>query len=134
MSIKHLPGLTASLLLATAMSVVHAQATSLMQLQRAYEAASGSPAQAAQGQAFFTRKHGAEWSCASCHGQRPTGEGRHAVTHKRLDPLAPAFNPKAFTDERRVEKWFRRNCQDVVQRECSAAEKADVLAWLQTLR
>ena len=52
------------------------------------------------------------------------------VTAKPIDPLAPAFNPKAFTDERRVEKWFRRNCKDVAQRECTPGEKADVLAWL----
>ena len=37
---------------------------------------------------------------------------------------------KAFTDTARVDKWFRRNCNDVLQRECSAAEKADVLAYL----
>ena len=37
-------------------------------------------------------------------------------------------------DRCRVEKWFRRNCNDVVGRECTAAEKADVLAWLLTLK
>lgn len=129
--------LIASLLLATgfpAAPVVHAQSTSPAQLQRDYETAAGASGRADRGQAFFTRRHGGEWSCASCHGQVPTGAGRHAVTNKPMDPLAPAFNAKVFTDERRVEKWFRRNCQDVVQRECSAAEKADVLAWLQTLR
>lgn len=126
-----------SLLLAAvlpAAPVAQAQATTPQQLQRAYEAAAGAPGRVDRGQAFFNRRHGGEWSCASCHGQLPTGAGRHAVTNKPLDPLAPAFNAKAFTDERRVEKWFRRNCKDVVQRECSAAEKADVLAWLQTLR
>lgn len=129
--------LIACLLLAAvlpAAPAVHAQPTSPMQLQRAYETTAGAPGRIDRGQAFFTRRHGGEWSCASCHGQVPTGAGRHAVTNKPMDPLAPAFNAKAFTDERRVEKWFRRNCQDVVQRECSAAEKADVLAWLQTLR
>ena len=34
------------------------------------------------------------------------------------------------TDSARVDKWFRRNCKDVLARECSAAEKADVLAYL----
>ncbi|MDL5034689.1 DUF1924 domain-containing protein [Pelomonas sp. APW6] len=111
-----------------------AQATTPADLQRGYEARADAPGQAERGQAFFTRSHGGEWSCASCHGERPTGAGRHAVTGKALDPLAPAFNPRAFTDERRVEKWLRRNCQDVARRECTPAEKADVLAWLQTLR
>lgn len=112
---------------------VLAQATSPAQLQQRYQAEAGSMPQAARGQAFFTSRHGGEWSCASCHHATPTRAGRHAVTGKTLSPLAPAFNPQAFTDERHVEKWFRRNCKDVVQRECSAAEKADVLAWLRSL-
>jgi hypothetical protein len=122
------------LVLMAAVAQVNAQATTAAQLQLTYQAAAGSPAQADRGRAFFVNRHGGEWSCASCHGQVPTGAGRHAVTAKPIDPLAPAFNPKAFTDERRVEKWFRRNCKDVVQRECTPAEKADVLAWLQSLR
>ena len=48
--------------------------------------------------------------------------------------MAPAFNAERFTDAAKVEKWFRRNCNDVVGRECTAAEKADVLAWLSTLK
>jgi cytochrome c553 len=128
--------LTLTLLLTAAAlaAPAHAQSTTPAQLQAAYEAAAGAPARAERGQAFFTSRHGGEWSCASCHGQRPTSAGRHAVTAKSIDALAPAFNPKAFTDERRVEKWFRRNCKDVAQRECTPGEKADVLAWLQTLR
>ena len=57
-----------------------------------------------------------------------------ASTDKAIEPLAPAVNPKRFTDSAKVEKWFRRNCKDVLARECSAGEKADVLAWLITLR
>lgn len=30
-------------------------------------------------------------------------------------------------------KWFRRNCNDVMGRECTTVEKADVLSWLLTL-
>jgi len=56
------------------------------------------------------------------------------VASKAIDPLGPAFNPKAFTDAARVEKWFRRNCKDVLARECSAAENADVLAYLAGLK
>lgn len=131
MNTKHL---IAALITAAAQPLAQAQTTTPMQLQKAYEATAGAQGRADKGQVFFTSRHGGEWSCASCHGQRPTGAGRHAVTGKALEPLAPAFNPKAFTDERRVEKWLRRNCKDVLQRECSAHEKADVLAWLQTLR
>jgi hypothetical protein len=89
---------------------------------------------AARGQAFFTSTHGNEWKCASCHGAVPTGKGEHAMTHKVIEPMAPAFNSQRFSDLAKSEKWFRRNCKDVLARECSAAEKADVLAWLLSLK
>ena len=86
------------------------------------------------GQSFFNSTHGNEWKCASCHGALPTGKGEHAITHKVIEPLAPAFNAQRFSDLAKADKWFRRNCKDVLARECSAAEKADVLAWLITLK
>lgn len=99
-----------------------------------YTAQAGTPAQAARGQAFFTTKHGHEWSCSSCHGVAPTGTGKHASTGKDIKPLAPAFNAERFADAAKTEKWFRRNCNDVVGRECTPAEKADLLAWLLSLK
>lgn len=109
-----------------------ADTTPALQLQRFRSEAGGTPS-AERGRTFFTQTHGGEWSCASCHGQPPTGPGRHAGTGKRLDPLAPAANPRAFTDSARVDKWLRRNCRDVLERECTAAEKADLLAYLISL-
>ena len=100
----------------------------------AYSAQAGAPAQTARGEQFFTSKHGKDWSCASCHTASPTVDGKHASTGKLISPMAPAFNPQRFTDTAKTEKWFRRNCNDVVGRECSIAEKADVLAWLLTLK
>ena len=99
-----------------------------------YTAQAGTPAQPARGQQLFTTKHGKDWSCASCHTATPTVEGKHASTGKLIGPLAPAFNPERFTDSAKTEKWFRRNCNDVMGRACSAGEKADVLAWLLTLK
>lgn len=90
----------------------------------------GSRPSAERGRQFFVSTHGQDWSCSSCHGERPTGDGRHAGTGKPIQPLAPAFNAQRFTDAAKVEKWFRRNCKDVLARECTPAEKADVLAWL----
>jgi len=86
------------------------------------------------GQSLFNSRHGRDWSCASCHGAAPTGPGRHAATGKPIAALAPAFNPERFIDAAKADKWFRRNCNDVVGRECTAAEKADVLSWLITLK
>ena len=87
-------------------------------------------ASAQRGERFFGTPHGAEWSCASCHGSPPTAQGKHAKTAKVIAPLAPKANAERFTDEAKVEKWFRRNCNDVLGRACTPAEKADVLAYL----
>lgn len=103
------------------------------QLER-WSSTAGAPGNAERGRSFFSSRHGNEWSCASCHGTPPTANGKHASTGRSIAPLAPAFNAKAFTDEAKVDKWFRRNCNDVVGRECSAAEKADVLAYLLSLK
>lgn len=111
-----------------------AQAATPGELLANYTAQAGTPADAARGQLLFNSAHGKEWRCASCHGSRPTGEGKHASTGKPIAPLAPAFNSERFTDTAKTEKWFRRNCKDVLTRECSAGEKADVLAWLLTLK
>ena len=111
-----------------------AQAATLTEQLAAYTAQAGAPAQASRGQQFFTTKHGKDWSCSSCHTAVPTVDGKHASTGKQIGPLAPAFNPERFTDAAKTEKWFRRNCNDVAGRECTVGEKADVLAWLQTLK
>lgn len=110
-----------------------ADTTPAAQLAR-FSSEAGRSGQVEPGRQFFVNKHGQEWSCASCHGEPPTRNGRHANTGKVLEPLAPAFNVKSLTDTARVDKWFRRNCKDVLSRECSAAEKADVLAWLLSLK
>ena len=100
----------------------------------AYTVLAGSPPQPVRGQQIFTTKHGKEWSCSSCHTAIPTVDGKHASTGKVIGPMAPAFNAERFTDSAKTEKWFRRNCNDVMGRECTAAEKADVLSWLLTLK
>lgn len=111
-----------------------AYAATPAQLVAGYSSQAGTPAVPEHGQQLFTSRHGHEWSCSSCHGAVPTKMGKHASTGKAIGPMAPAFNPKRFTDPAKVEKWFRRNCNDVVGRECSAGEKADVISWLLTLK
>jgi hypothetical protein len=106
-----------------------ADTTAARQLER-WSTQAGTPAQPERGRVFFSSRHGGEWSCASCHGNPPVAAGRHASTGKTIAAMAPAVNPARFTDAAKVDKWFRRNCNDVLSRECSAGEKADVLAWL----
>jgi uncharacterized membrane protein len=113
---------------------LQAMAATPAELLAGYVAQAGQSASAAKGEAFFKASHGQEWQCTSCHGKSPMTGGRHASTDKAIEPLAPAANAKRFTDSAKVEKWFRRNCKDVLARECSAAEKADVLAWLISVR
>lgn len=121
-------------LLACAVWPPPAHAATPADLQASYDALSGAPASPERGRQLFTGRHGREWSCTSCHGTAPTQMGRHAATGKPIGALAPALNPERFVDAAKADKWFRRNCTDVMGRECSAAEKADVLAWLRTLR
>ncbi len=124
--------LAATLTLAS-LAAQAADTSPAQQLQR-FTAEAGAPAQAQRGERFFNQRHGGDWSCSSCHGQPPSRAGKHASTGKAIEALAPAANPQAFTRVAQVDKWFRRNCKDVLQRECSAAEKADVLAYLMSVK
>lgn len=103
-----------------------------------HDAGGGTPGfkgfSAARGEVFFKTTHGGEWSCASCHTENPAALGKHAKTGKVVNPLAPSANAERFTDPAKVEKWFKRNCNDVLGRECSAQEKGDVLTYLLTIR
>jgi hypothetical protein len=110
-----------------------ADTTPAQQLAR-FSALAGAPGQAERGRIFFTSRHGGEWSCSSCHGNPPIQAGKHASTGKTIDAMAPAVNATAFTAAAKVDKWFRRNCKDVLQRACSAGEKADVLSYLMSLK
>jgi hypothetical protein len=47
-----------------------------------------------------------------------------------VEPLAPAANPERLTDRRDVEKWFKRNCKEVMGRECTAEEKGHFITFL----
>lgn len=87
---------------------------------------------AERGAAFFSAK-GTDWSCATCHTADPRKPGRHTVTGKAIQPMAPAVNPERLSDVAKVEKWFKRNCKDVLDRECTALEKGDVITYLRSL-
>ena len=102
-------------------------------LLKSYEAQSGK-ASPSRGEQFFNTKHGKEWSCSSCHENPPNHDTKHIVTGKVIKPLAPSANPTRFTDEAKADKWFKRNCNDVLDRDCTAQEKAEVLSWLMTVK
>jgi len=89
---------------------------------------------AARGESFFKSRHGSDWSCSTCHTDNPAASGKHANTDKAIRPLAPSANAERFTDQGKVAKWFKRNCNDVLDRACTAQEKGDVLAYLLTVK
>ena len=121
---------------AAVMPVWGAEHTTPDKLLAAYAAQAGAPASPERGEKLFKTNFGKDLglSCSSCHGDTPSSGGRHALTEKKIAPLAPAANPSRFTDKTKVELNFRMNCKDVVGRECTAGEKADVLSWLLTLK
>jgi hypothetical protein len=69
-------------------------------------------------------------SCSTCHTANPKTVGKHVMTGKEIPALSPSASPERFTDAKKSEKWFKRNCMDVIGRECTAAEKSDLTAWL----
>ncbi len=86
-----------------------------------------------RGQTFWTAKHSGGKpdtpSCTSCHGSDPTQAGQTRAG-KPIEPMAVSKTLKRFTDQAEVNKWFTRNCNSVLGRECTAVEKGDVIAYL----
>lgn len=126
-----------SIFVAAAMALAGAaQAAQPGEILAGYEAAARretpafSGASSSRGEQFFNARHGNDWSCASCHGASGAAQGKHAKTGKAIAPLSPTANPERFVDTAKVEKWFKRNCSDVLGRACTSAEKGDVLAFL----
>lgn len=112
------------------------------QIRQSYVAAAtpqqaGFTSSAKRGEAFF-RQHFAindkMPACTTCHTDNPLQPGKHAITGKDIRPLAPQANADRLSDPAKVEKWFGRNCKEVVGRACSPAEKADFVAFLSEAR
>lgn len=86
-----------------------------------------------RGASFFRteRMHsdGKKVSCSTCHTADPRNQGKTRA-NKLIEPMAPIANPQRFTDAAKVEKWFGRNCKDVLERTCTAQEKGDYIQYL----
>lgn len=68
-------------------------------------------------------------SCTHCHDVDPAKPGQ-TPTGKVIEPLSPRLTPARFTDPAKVEKWFRRNCNEVLGRACTPLEKGDWLSFV----
>ncbi len=110
--------------------------TSARQLIAEFSAQAGTQPSATRGEALFTGRHTGGKpetpSCTTCHTTNLKGPGKTRAG-KVIEPMALSVNPTRFTDSAKVAKWFRRNCNSVLGRECTAGEKADILAWLSSI-
>jgi cytochrome c peroxidase len=91
---------------------------------------------ASRGEAFYHAERQAasgKASCTTCHTPNPASPGKTRA-NKVIEPLAPAANPQRFTDAAKTEKWFGRNCKDVVGRACTAQEKGDFITYLLSVK
>lgn len=87
---------------------------------------------AAEGRRIYLEEHlvdGQRTSCATCHTADPRQGGR-TPAGKLVEPLAPQANPARLTDRADVEKWFKRNCKQVLGRECTPEEKGHFVTYL----
>lgn len=134
---RHAARLLSTLTLIAVAAMAHAETPQQIlatYVGAASQQAIGFAASATRGAEFFRSKHGREWSCSSCHTDDPTAAGKHVVTGKTIQPMAVSTNTERFTRPEKVEKWFTRNCKDVAGRECTPTEKADVIAYLSTVK
>ena len=98
-----------------------------------YAAAGAGPFSAARGEALHnTRFSGGKDktpSCATCHGEDVRRPGR-TLSGKVIKPAALSATPDRYSKVAKVEKWFRRNCKEVMGRQCTPQEKGDWLTFV----
>ena len=86
------------------------------------------------GRKLYNNVGPSQLSCASCHTDSPKNAGKHAKTNKAIDPMAPSVNAQRFTDAAKVEKWFKRNCNDALARACTTQEKGDFITYVLSVK
>ena len=68
-------------------------------------------------------------SCTTCHSDSARSAGR-TPAGKAIEAVAVSVTPTRYTDPIKVEKWFKRNCTEVLGRECTPLEKGDWLSYM----
>jgi len=122
-------------LVSTYVNSVLAENTSIDTLLQTYASQGVTEVDAEQGKylwqkTFQSNGEYAERRCASCHTEDLTAPGKHIKTNKLIEPMATSVNPQRLTDQKKIEKWFKRNCKWTMGRECTVQEKADFLLYL----
>jgi len=85
---------------------------------------------------FLTRRtwQSHDYTCSGCHTLDPKKKGWHIVSHKVIKPLAPSVNPERFTDFEKVEANIKAHCMDLYERDCTAYEKGNFIAYLMSVK
>ena len=124
----------AILLLVTApLLAAETAAGTVSDLLAQYRGQGASAFDANRGREFWNRANmidEKERNCRSCHGNNMKEAGRHQRTKKIIEPMAPSVNSQRYTERKKVEKWFKRNCKWTLGRECTLQEKGDVLSFI----
>lgn len=124
-----------ALILGLALLSSHGHADTPAAILEQLTRAAGGDASSTRGEQLFRGKGSGEVeSCTTCHTENAKAQGSHYRTRKGIAPLAPIANAERFTDPAKVEKWFKRNCQDVLNRPCTPREKADFTAYMLSVR
>ncbi len=116
-------------------NVAVAESTAVDELLAVYSRQGATAPDAQAGKELWLRKFPAkgkidERSCSTCHGVDLRQAGEHIRTKKLIEPMAPSVNAKSLTNAREIRKWFKRNCKWTLDRECTAAEKANLLVYI----
>lgn len=117
---------------------LYSQADAIADLQAEYQAGGAGNFSAAAGEALWNKefvdpKSGDKRKCTTCHTTNLTQSGKHVKTGKIIEPMALSANAKRFTDIKKINKWFKRNCKWTLGRECTAQEKGDIMAYIKGL-
>lgn len=124
------------LIIASGVTILPLQAAEIDKVLMSYKQHGAGNFSAARGEALWKKQYpnkntpGAMQNCTTCHGDDLRANGKHVRTGKTIEPMAPSVNAKRFTDQKFIEKWFRRNCKGVMGRECTPQEKGDLLTYL----
>ncbi|MBL4692197.1 MAG: DUF1924 domain-containing protein [Magnetovibrio sp.] len=78
--------------------------------------------------------------CVTCHSSNLRNNGAHIKTGKIIGPMAASAGRISlggktytrFTDNKKMAKWFKRNCNGVLGRECTPTEKDNFLAFVKS--
>jgi hypothetical protein len=109
--------------------------TATDELMARYQSEGASAFDAARGATLWKKEskgdEGKTMSCSgSCHNKDLGKPGKHHKTGKVIEPMAPSVNKERLTDVKKIEKWFKRNCNDAWSRACTPQEKGDILEFL----